>query len=206
MVMSSSSTSTTDAATATVADADAKLDIADNQTTCQVDAGPHPAAADLPWTCEKSPPVGPFDSQKTAVEDLKQYAVRQGFAIGVSRSRLIGTKCSFLTCSQGKHYRRSHSRHTSMRDRGTKKVGCSYELVVMYDKYAPEGSAWSTICVNNCHTSQSRCISTTMLSALPAERRATREIDDVNPKVVRMHQDGTAPLVCVRVNVIYSRS
>ena len=156
MVMSSSSTSTTDDATATFADADAKLDIADNQTTCQVDAGPIPAAADLPWTCEKSPPVGPFDSQKTAAEALRLYIVRQGFAISVPRSRSIGPKRSFRTCSQGKHYSRSHSRHTSMRDRGWIKVGCSYELVIMNDKYAPKEIASSTLCMSNCHTGHSR--------------------------------------------------
>ena len=89
-----------------------------------------------------------------------------------------------------------------MRDRGTKMVGCLYELVVIYDKYAPEESAWSNICVNNCPTGHSRCISTTMLSALPAARRATREIDDINSRVVQMDQDGVAPRVCVRVNVI----
>ena len=42
-----------------------------------------------------------FDSQKTAVEALKQSIVRQGFAISVSRSRVIGAKRSFLTTSQG---------------------------------------------------------------------------------------------------------
>ena len=79
-MMSPSSTSTTAAAaTATVVDADTNSVVADNQAIFQVDAGPNPAAADLPWTCEESPPVGPFDSQKTAVEALKQYAVRQGF-------------------------------------------------------------------------------------------------------------------------------
>ena len=177
---STSPASTTAAATATVADVDTNSIVADNQVTFQVNAGPNPAAADLSWICEESPPVGPFDSQKTAVEALKKYAVRQGFAIRVSRSRSIGPKHSFLTCSQGKHYMRSHSRHTSRRGHGTKQIGCSYELLIMNDKYAPEKSSWSTLCVNNYHTVHSRCISKTMLSELPAARRETREIDDIN--------------------------
>ena len=45
-----------------------------------------------------------------------------------------------------------------------------------------------------------------MLSALPAARRATGEIDDINSKVVQMHQDGAALRVCVRVEVKCSRS
>ena len=45
-----------------------------------------------------------------------------------------------------------------------------------------------------------------MLSALPAARRATREIDDIKCKIVQMHQDGAAPRVCVRVEVMYIRS
>ena len=76
----------------------------------------------------------------------------------------------------------------------------------MYDDYAPEESAWSTICVNNCPTGHYRWICKTMLSALPAARRATAEIDDINFKVVQMHQDGAALLICVRVEVIYSGS
>ena len=92
---------------------------------------------------------------------------------------------------------RLHSRLTSFRDR-EKKVGRSYELVIIYDYYAPKESAWSTLCVNNCPTGHSRCISKTMLSALPAARRATGEIDDINSKVVQMHQDGAAPRIRVR--------
>ena len=154
--MSPSSTCTTAAATSTVVGADTNYVVADNKATFQVDAGSNPAAADLSWICEESPPVGPFDSQKTAVEALKKYAVRQGFAIRVSRSRSIGPKRSFLTCSQGKHYMRSHSRHTSRRGRGTKQIGCSYELLIMNDRYSPEKSSWSTICVSNYHTGHSR--------------------------------------------------
>ena len=88
-MMSTSSASTTAAATATVVNVDTNSVVANNKITFQVDAGPNPAAADLSWICEESPPFGPFDSQKTAVEALKQYAVRQGFAICVSRSRSI---------------------------------------------------------------------------------------------------------------------
>ena len=76
MMVSPSSTSSSAAATATVVDADIDSFVADNQATFQVDADPDPAAADLSWICDESPPVGPFDSQKKAVEDLKQYAVR----------------------------------------------------------------------------------------------------------------------------------
>ena len=101
-MISPSSTSTTAAATATVVDVGTNFVVADNhhQATFQVDVGPNPAAADLSWICEESPPVGPVDSQNTAVETLKQYTVRQGFAISVSRSRSISPKCSFLTCSR----------------------------------------------------------------------------------------------------------
>ena len=183
-----SSTSTTAAFIATHVDVDTHSFVADNhhQATFQVDAGPNPAVADLSWIFEESPPVGHFDSQNTAVETLKQYVVRQGFAISVSSSRSIIPKCRFLTCSQKKHYRKSHSRHTSMRDRAIKKVGCSYELLIMYVKHSLEESAWSTICVSKCHTGHSCCISETMLSALTAARRATREIDDTYSKVFQI--------------------
>ena len=76
MMMSTSSAFTTAAATATVVDVDTTSVVADNHVTPQVDTGPDPAAADLSWICEESPPVGPFDSQKTAVGTLNQYAVR----------------------------------------------------------------------------------------------------------------------------------
>ena len=98
-MMSTSSACTTSAATATVFDVNTNAVVANNHITLQVNAGPNPAAADLSWICEESPPVGPVDSQNTAVETLKQYTVRQGFAISVSRSRSISPKCSFLTCS-----------------------------------------------------------------------------------------------------------
>ena len=75
--MSTSSASTTAAATATVVNVNTNSVVADNQITLQVDAGPNPAAADLSWICEESPPFGPFDSQKTTVEALKHYAVRR---------------------------------------------------------------------------------------------------------------------------------
>ena len=74
----------------------------------------------------------------------------------------------------------------------------------MYDKHVPEESAWSTLCVNNCHIGYSRYISKTVLSALLAARRATRESNDINSKLVQMYQDGTAPQVCVRVEDIYT--
>ena len=45
-----------------------------------------------------------------------------------------------------------------------------------------------------------------MLLALSAARRVAREIDDINNKIVQMHQVEAAPRVCVRVEVIYSRS
>ena len=79
MMISPSSTSTTAAATATVVDVGTNFVVADNhhQATFQVDVGPNPAAADLSWICEESPPFGPFDSQKTTVEALKHYAVRR---------------------------------------------------------------------------------------------------------------------------------
>ena len=76
MIMSPSTTSTTTAATATVVDVDTTSVVADNHVTPQVDTGPDPAAADLSWICEESPPVGPFDSQKMVVGTLNQYAVR----------------------------------------------------------------------------------------------------------------------------------
>ena len=85
-----------------------------------------------------------------------------------------------------------------MRDRGTQKVGCSYELVVMYDQNTPEEIAWLTLRVNNCHTVHTRSISKTMLSALPVARRASQDIDDIDSKVVQMHQDGAAPRIRVR--------
>ena len=100
MMMRTSSASTTVAATATFVDADTNSVVADNQVTFQADAGYNPAAADHSWICKEYHPVGSFDSQKTAVEYLKQYAVRQGFAISVSRILSIGRKRSFLTCSQ----------------------------------------------------------------------------------------------------------
>ena len=100
MMMSTSPASTTAAATATVADVDTNSIVADNQVTFQVNAGPNPAAADLSWKCEESLPAIHFDSQKTAAETMKQYAVRQGLVISVSRSRSIISKRSFLTCSQ----------------------------------------------------------------------------------------------------------
>ena len=99
--MSTSYTSTTDA-TATVVDVDTNSVVADNQVTPQVDADPNTAATDLLLICEESPPVGPFDSQKTAVETFKQYAVLQGFAISVSRSRSIGPKRNFFHMFAGK--------------------------------------------------------------------------------------------------------
>ena len=94
--MSTSSASTTANATATVVDVDTNYVVADNKTTFQVYNGYSSAAADHSWICKEPPPVGPFDSQKTALEVLKQYAVRQGFAISVSRSRTICPKRSFF--------------------------------------------------------------------------------------------------------------
>ena len=77
MIMRALSASTTAPATATFVNADTKAVVADNKVSFQIDAGYSSAAADLSWICEGSPPVGPFDSQKTAEEALKQYAVRR---------------------------------------------------------------------------------------------------------------------------------
>ena len=143
------STSTTAAATATINNVDTNSVVADNQAAFHNDAGPCPAATDLSWICEEFPPVGPYDNQKTDIEVLMQYAVRQGFASSVFCSHSIGSKRNYLTGWKEKHYQKSHSRPTSMRDRGKKKVGCSCELVIMYDKHSPEEIAWSKFLVNN---------------------------------------------------------
>ena len=68
MMMSPSSTPTSAAATTTVVDADTNSVVTNNQATFQVDADLNPATADLSCICDESPPVRPFDSQKTAVE------------------------------------------------------------------------------------------------------------------------------------------
>ena len=60
-------------------------------------------------------------------------------------------------------------------DRGTKKVGCLFKLFMIYIKHAPEETAWSTHALNDCHNGHPQCIDKTMLSSLPAARRATRE-------------------------------
>ena len=118
--MSPSSTSTTTAATATVVDADTNSVGADNQATFYRDDGPNPTAADLSWTCEESPPVGPIDSQKTAVEALKKYAVRQGFVISVCRSRSIGSKRSFSNARKENICGVLQSAHVNARSRNNK--------------------------------------------------------------------------------------
>ena len=149
----------------------------------------------LSWRCEELLPTGPFGSQKEAVAAVKQYSVRQGFAVTIYRSNKNGTKRVFLCCSQGKHYKQSHDRPMALQDRSTKKVGCMYEIAILYDKHAPEKTAWSTLSVNECHNGHIRCIDRAMLSALPAARRATREEEDVDAKVVQMHRDGATPRV-----------
>ena len=123
------------------------------------------------WSCEDPLPVGPFRSQEQAVLTVKQFALSQVFAVSISRTRSRGIKRVHLSCLQGKEYRGFHKRLMSLRDRGTKKVGCSYELAITFDKKLPEDRAWSTICLNNCHTGHSRCITKTMLSSQPAARR-----------------------------------
>ena len=46
---------------------------------------------------------------------------------------------------------------------------------MIYIKHAPEETAWSTHALNDCHNGHPQCIDKTMLSSLPAARRATRE-------------------------------
>ena len=48
--------------------------------------------------------------------------------------------------------------------------------------------------MNECHI---RCIDRTMISALTVARRATREEEDVDPKVIQVHKDGDTPRVSV---------
>ena len=110
MMMSTSTASTTAASSATVIDVDIDSVVADNLGVFPVGAGYKSTAAEHSWVCKESPPVVPFDIQKTALKALEQYVVRQGFAISVDRSRLIGRKRSFLTCSQRKHYGTYYSR------------------------------------------------------------------------------------------------
>ena len=65
-----------------------------------------------------------------------------------------------------------------------------YEVSIVYDKHAPEETTWSTLSVNECHNGHTRCINRTMISALHAARRATRDEEDVDAKYVQMHKDG----------------
>ena len=77
--------------------------------------------------------------------------------------------------------------------------------MIMYDTHAPEESAWSTLGVNKCHTptpsyQQDHALGATGVATCDAR------IDDINSKVVQMHQDGAALRVCVRIEAIYSSS
>ena len=69
-------------------------------------------------------------------------------------------------------------------ERGTKKVGCLYELFIIYNKHAPDETSWPTHDLNDCHNGQSQCIDKIVLSALPAARLATREEVGIDAKVL----------------------
>ena len=72
-------------------------------------------------------------------------------------------------------------------------VGCSYDLAITVEKIVPEARAWSTICLNNFHTRHLLCITKIMILALPAARRVSREGDNVEATVVKMHQSRDTP-------------
>ena len=67
---------------------------------------------------------------------------------------------------------------------------------MIYNKHAPDETAWSMDAMNDCHNGHPQCIDKIMLSALPAARRATREEEDIDAKVLQVHRDGAAPRVC----------
>ena len=58
--------------------------------------------------------------------------------------------------------------------------------------------------LNGCHNRHLQCINRTMLSALSAARRATREEGNFDAKVTQMHKDGAAPRVCVDLLILDS--
>lgn len=49
----------------------------------------------LSWRCEELVPTGPFGSQKDAVAAVKQYSVRQGFAVSIYRSKKMAPSAFF---------------------------------------------------------------------------------------------------------------
>ena len=87
-----------------------------------------------------------------------------------------------------------------LRYRVTKKVGCSYELAITFDKKLPEDRARSTLCLKSVTlTIPDVCFTKTMLSALLVARRVSRKEDNMEATVVQMHQSGAAPQVCVHM-------
>ena len=55
--------------------------------------------------------------------------------------------------------------------------------------------------MSECHNGHIRCIDRTTLSVLTAARRASREGEDVDAKVVQIHKDGATPRVSVYANL-----
>ena len=83
-------------------------------------------------------PVRPFRSEKEAVRTVKQYAVRQGFAVSIAhtqKNKIARHQTRiYLCCFQGMHYQYFHGRLVSLLDRETKTVCGLCELAITFNK------------------------------------------------------------------------
>ena len=88
------------------------------------------ATAAEAWICEESLPAGPFSSQKDAVAAIKNYGVSQDFGLCVYLSCRFRASAFFSGyCKDGTT--RNPRTPLVLTDRGSKKFGCLYELVIV---------------------------------------------------------------------------
>ena len=145
----------------------------------------------------RTPPSRTIRKSRASCPDRQAVRLEPSFAFSIARTRSHDVKCVNLCFLARRDNRGFIGRLMPLRERGAKKVGCSYESPITFYNNLPKGWAWTTLCLNNCRTGHPRCITKIMLPALPAARRVSLEEDNMEATVSQIHQSGAAPRVCV---------
>ncbi|KAI9094577.1 hypothetical protein DFS34DRAFT_234534 [Phlyctochytrium arcticum] len=164
--------------------------------TPEISAPEEPTPAPEGWE-PPLPPPGPYNTFEEADRAVKEFGLEHGFAMGSSRSETLkgpGTPVHkvWRPCACGGKYKPKTILPPELRRRGSKKVGCPYNVVIKAEVCKGVIGTWRVRVIRGRHVGHPYQTREELVKAFPQARRLT-QTPEVLQDIHNMIESGKKP-------------